>query len=124
MNINQQGSRNVEITAEKNNVSVITFKFSQFTEETEIDAMGKELLQVVADHNAPAVVLNLSRLTFAATMVLGKFIELHKKLAQQGKKLILCNITPEIKEILTLSRLHKLFSIQETSEKALAAALA
>jgi anti-anti-sigma regulatory factor len=48
-------------------------------------------------------------------------LALHKQCERTKRRLILCNIDPQIKEVFIMTNLHKLLSICDTEQEALAA---
>ncbi len=57
------------------------------------------------------VVLVLTNVGFIASMGLSMFVELMQEFRQQGRRFILCGIQPEVRKLLALTHLDKVFEI-------------
>ena len=106
--------------SEVGGVTVIRFVDRKILDEANIQELGKELFALVEEDNRKSLLLNFSNVEFLSSAALGKLITLDKKVKAHGGKLKLCNIRPEIYEVFAITKLNKLFDIQDTEEKAIA----
>jgi len=67
------------------------------------------------------VVLDLSRLRFTDSSGLGSFLSCLRKLNAKGGDLKLCGITRQVRTVIELVRMHRIFDIHETKEEAVRA---
>lgn len=112
--------RRLEV-AEVGDVTVVRFKDRKILDEVFIQEMGQELFQLVEEDNRSKLLLNFSSVDFLSSAALGKLITLDKKVKAHSGKLKLSNIRPEIYEVFAITKLNKLFDIQDDEAMALAA---
>lgn len=67
------------------------------------------------------IVMDLSDVTLLASMGLGMLVSLHKTCTQNGGKLIVCNIRPDIAEVLRITHLERVLKIVKDREAAVKA---
>lgn len=65
------------------------------------------------------MVLNFRNLTAFASYAIGKLNAVNNRFAQQGGRLVLCELTPVLNEIIDLMNLRRLFVIVPTEREAL-----
>ncbi len=66
------------------------------------------------------VVLDLSNVTFVASLTLGTLIDLANGFKQQNQRLVLVGLRPKIRETMRISAIQDLFEIHDTCAAALA----
>lgn len=93
---------------------VVSFKKEVQTEDS---AAIKETIksQPLADR----VVLDLSQVSMITTPGLGTLVSLSKFCKDQKRRLILCGLSPYVKEVFDLTRLSPIFEIKPTREEAI-----
>jgi anti-sigma B factor antagonist len=74
----------------------------------------------VLDANA-TLVLDLGRLRFVDSSGLGAFISCLRKLNAKGGDLKLCGLSPAVRAVFELVRMHRVFDIHGTAQDAVAA---
>jgi len=100
-------------------ITVVQFKRNKYLASEDIQQMGDELFQVVAD-GATQVVLDMSAVEFLSSAALNRLIMLNKKFKDVGGALRLSGLTSEIDKIFTITRLNTLFKIHPDVPSALA----
>jgi anti-sigma B factor antagonist len=88
-------------------VTVVNF-IDEKLDELSIAAIGEELFRLVDELGRRKVLLNLDNVEYLSSAALGKFITLKKKLNSVGGRLILCNIAPQICDIIDITDLDKI----------------
>lgn len=91
-------------------VAVARFHSAQLTEEDNLEQLGQELFALVEQFQYRKVVADLTPLKYVTSSVLGKFITLHRKLGRNDGQLVLCNIHPDLMDVLSTSKLLTYFS--------------
>lgn len=90
-----------------------------------VGAREAEILQAEVRKAAPErkwrLVIDLAEVTLLASMGLGALVTLHKEAASNGGRLVICNLRPEILELLRLTHLERVLRIQPDREAALKA---
>jgi len=114
------GPRHIELS-EVGDVTVVRFVDRKILDESSIQELGQELIEVVEKGDRKKVLLNFSNVEFLSSAALGKLITLDKKAKAAGTSLKLSNIRPEIYEVFAMTKLNKLFDIKADEADALAA---
>jgi anti-sigma B factor antagonist len=108
-------------------VSVVKFLDKRILDEQNVEAIGKQLFGLVEERGRRKLLLNLTNVEYLSSAALGKLIRLNKKLKAADGRLILCNIRPEVYDVLETTKMDHLFDMaqQDTSgpEMGLTAAL-
>src|SRR5262245_21085283 len=85
------------------------------------DQIRQSLVDLVSD-KMPALVIDMSRLDFIDSTGLGGIVAAHLRARRHHGVIRLVNPQPAIREVLSLTRLVQLFSIDPTVESAVTAA--
>jgi len=80
----------------------------------------KRAMSPVLDTNTK-VVLDLSRLRFLDSSALGSFLSCLRKLNSKGGELKLSGVSRQVRTIIELVRMHRIFDIHATKEEAVRA---
>ncbi len=102
-------------------VTVVHFRNRRIVEDLNIQELGQELFQLVEGDQGKKLVLNFSSVEFLSSAALGKLITLDKRVKARSGELKLCCIRPEIFEVFMITRLDRLFEIENDEADALAA---
>lgn len=96
----------------------------RFTESHLVNSMGEELEQdfqtVATLENASKVLVNFTGVGFITSGLFGKLLLLNRRLKQQGGRLTLCEMTPQIRAVFSTMKLERVLDILETESDALA----
>jgi anti-sigma B factor antagonist len=84
------------------------------------EAFRRELLAAVAASGAPRVVLDLRGTPYVSSTFLSVVVALHKKVAQAGGRLVLCNLAERVREVFHMLQLASLFEVQPDVDAAVA----
>jgi anti-sigma B factor antagonist len=79
------------------------------------------LYRLAEAHGRRKLILNLADVRVLTSAPIGMLINLKRKLESAGGILRLCDVDPEIREILRLTSVEELFSFYATEEDALSA---
>jgi anti-sigma B factor antagonist len=101
----------IELTQD-NATSVVKFKDQKVMDPARIEKLGLEL-QDVAARNSEEMLIDFNEVRFISSAALSKLVVLERKLKLHGKKLRLCNLQPEVRDLFSLARLDTLFSIRD-----------
>ncbi len=99
-------------------VAVVRFSDRKILEEVPIAEIGDQLTALVDSSPAIKLLLDFDNVEHLSSAVLSMLINLNKRVTDQGGKLKLANIKPQIYEVFRITRLNKLFDIYETTAKA------
>ncbi len=114
------GHRRLDIE-EVGDVTIAKFIDKKILDETNIQIIGNQLFGLVDDDGREKIVLDFSNVEYLSSAALGKLITMDKKVKAAKGKLRLCSIRPDIYEVFAITKLNKLFQIDDNQEKSLAA---
>lgn len=101
-------------------VTLVELTDRKILDEVNISQIGEQLNVLVADADAPKLVLDFSRVSHMSSSALGMLITLQKRVREKNGQLRLCGIQPNIREVFVITRLNEIFEICDTREDALA----
>ncbi len=99
--------------------TIITFSDSKILEEKDIKLLQDSLMAIIAETRGINLVLDFQNVEFLSSAILGLLIRISKKIYEQDGQLKLCNIKPKILEIFKITRLTKVFDINDDLDSAL-----
>jgi len=100
-------------------VKLVRVTTTSILSEGEVEAFGQSLL-ALAEVPGQRVVLSFLGVQHLTSLVLGKLIHVHKRLAESGGELRLADIDPHIFEVFAITHLDRLFRIYEREDEAIA----
>ena len=100
-------------------VTVARFVDKKILDETNIQNIGSQLFALVEEDGKSKILLDFENVEYLSSAALGKLITMDKKVKSAGGKLKLCSVRPEIYEVFAITKLNKVFDIQEDQERAL-----
>jgi anti-anti-sigma factor len=86
-------------------VTAVNFTDNKILDRQSVEAIGEEILSLVDELGRKKIVLDLAKVEYLSSGILGKFIALNKRLRAAGGRLALCNINPQIYEVFEVTRL-------------------
>jgi anti-anti-sigma regulatory factor len=101
-------------------VTLVTFTVADIIDLDMIRELGEQLYSL-ADDQGRRVILNFRQVNRLSTALLGKVIMFHKKLKELSGRLVLCCISPHLREAIELLRLPQLLSVYGEEREALEA---
>ena len=106
--------------SEVGDVTVARFRDRKIIDDINIQELGQELFGLIEQDRCQKLLLNFSAVDFLSSAALGKLITLEKKVRARDGTLKLSNIRPEIYEVFAITKLNRLFDIQDDEADALA----
>jgi anti-anti-sigma factor len=85
-----------------------------------VEAVTAELRSLVREQAPTFLVIDFRDVRLLSTAMLGNLIDFDEKVKARGGKLVLCNLTPLIREIVHVTRLDSLFQLEDSLEAATA----
>jgi len=101
-------------------VLILGFTDTKILDTQKIEVVGRELQEAVGSANHKRMLVNFRGVSFMSSAMITKLVMLNKRCKAQGVALKFCEVAPNVMEVFTITRLNKLFDIQEGEEKALA----
>ena len=109
------------ITTQTNgDVLVIGFTDSKILDSQRIDQVGKELQESIPQAAQKKMLLNFNGVSFMSSAMITKLVMLNKTCKAQDVALKFCEVSPNVLEVFKITKLNKLFDIQDGEEQALA----
>lgn len=101
-------------------VAVVSFPetVSMF-EGDKVQAVGKELMDLVASRKEPKVLLNLSNAHFISSAMLAHLVKLHRTIQDAKGRIKLCGLRPVIRDAFKVSNFDRIFEIYPDETSAL-----
>ena len=104
---------------EQGDIVVAAFAIEEFTDDDNIELLGRELFSLSDQFDLKKVIVSLHNVTRVTSSVLGKLITLHRKLHRHAGKLIVCNVQGEVAHVVRSSKLWTYFHITDDLDTAL-----
>ncbi|MEM9364543.1 MAG: STAS domain-containing protein [Planctomycetota bacterium] len=101
-------------------VLLVGFTDSKILDSQRIEVVGRELQESVPQAIHKKMLLNFSGVSFMSSAMITKLVVLNKTCKAQGVKLKFCDVSPNLMEVFKITKLNKLFDIQDTEERAVA----
>ena len=108
---------------DRNGVKLVRIRPSAILREVEVESFGDGLL-ALAEVPGQRVVLSFLGVQHLTSLVLGKLIHVHKRLAESGGELRLADIDPHIYEVFAITHLDRLFRVFDREDEAVASFIA
>ena len=107
-------------TQTKGEILVVGFTDSKILDSQRIDQVGKELQESIALAAHKKLLINFSGVSFMSSAMITKLVMLNKTCKAQGIALKFSDVSPNVLEVFKITKLNKLFDIQEGEDKAIA----
>ena len=91
----------------------ITFSHKELLDEVLIKQLEQEIMAIVNEDEPQNILLDFSRVNFMSSSFLGLLVKIHKRISENNTQLKLCNINKKIREIFKITRLDKVFTIDD-----------
>lgn len=105
-------------TASEGSILRICFTEAKILDALLIQEIQDDLLPTIEKAKEPNILLDFRTVTFMSSAALGTVIRVHKRCKQTGKKLKLCCIAPDIREVFAITTLDRVLEIYDTAEQA------
>ncbi len=99
-------------------VTVVRFMVRRMLDAACVDARITEIT-ASPPMDGPDTVLDFSRVEFISSAVLNKLIVLDRAIESLGGKLVVCGLSPSIRDLLSMTRLDQMFRVATDQETAL-----
>ncbi len=101
-------------------ILVLGFTDSKILDSQRIEQIGKELQEAVPQAIHKKLLLNFRGVSFMSSAMITKLVILNKVCKATGVALKFCDVSPNVMEVFKITKLNKLFDIQDGEEKAIA----
>lgn len=100
---------------------IIALDLPQMVDATHFDRINEELEAAVGAHPGTGWVLDLAKVHYTGSAVLGVIVNFRQSVKQANGRLVLCGMSPRLMEVFrtcSLDRLFKTVATQELAAKA------
>jgi anti-anti-sigma factor len=100
-------------------VTLVRIKLARLQDD-DAQSLFKQIYSLIDDMGRRNLVLNLHVVEYLPSMALGKLVMLNRKAQAAQGRLVLCELSPGVDEIIQATRLSDLFAIRQTEAEAVA----
>jgi len=97
----------------KDGILTICLTDARLTDEAKLEQLGGELIKQLNDTTEERVILDFRNVQFMSSSMLGKLVQLQKKCKEFKVHLKLAAISPDIRQVFKITKLDKLFEIED-----------
>ncbi len=101
-------------------ILVVGFTDSKILDSQRIEQVGRELQKSIPQAIHKKLLLNFRGVSFMSSAMITKLVMMNKGCKAQDVILKFCEVSPNVMEVFKITKLNKLFDIQDTEEKAIA----
>ncbi len=102
-------------------VTVARFTDRHLLDQKTVEVLGEQLFSLVDGTGRQKLLLDFSNVQDLSSLAIGMLVTLNKKVRAAGGKLVLCRMDPELRQVMALTQLDKLFVIRGDEHEALKA---
>lgn len=103
------------------NAIVVRFGDHRILDELTVKKIAEEMYELADRPDCHHLVLDFSSVLGLSSLMLGKLLMLRKKMASKGGKLVLCDISPEVEDVLAGTKIKDILEIHDSEADALKA---
>jgi anti-anti-sigma factor len=102
-------------------ISVIELSLPETIDALEFDRLNENLLATLNGKTSQHWVLDLAKVTYLGSAMLGLMVNIRQQIKTAGGKLVLCSMSPRLAEIFRTCSMERLFTITKSRPDALKA---
>jgi len=106
----EQGQARIEVEYGLD-VTFVTFEDEKILDEQQIKVLQESFGPVIEKNEDKKLVLNFQNVMFMTSAVLGLLVRIHKKVRENGGRMQLCNLEPNLRKVFEITQLTKVFEI-------------
>jgi anti-sigma B factor antagonist len=99
--------------------TIIEFQDRNILDEANIQQIGDEISRIIESRAVPKIIISFEGVDHLSSAALGTLITINNKVRQKDGQLRLTNINPQIYEVFVITKLNKLFNIDQSTSEAL-----
>ena len=107
------------IVTKEGDITLVQFRERKIIDELQIQRIGERLRDMALAERSPKMVLDFAAVEYLSSRALSELISLSRQVDQRGGQLALAGIHPQIYEVFKITRLNRLFRIEDKVEDAL-----
>jgi anti-anti-sigma factor len=102
-------------------VLVVRFGEHRILDEAVVNRIGNEFYNVADRADCHKLLLNFASVVGLSSLMVGKLLMLQRKMESKGGKLKLCDLGPELKEVVSSTKLDQILDIWDDEQDAVKA---
>lgn len=102
-------------------VNVIELNLPDSIDAMEFDRLNDALQSSVADHKGEGWLIDLSKVAYLGSAMLGLIVNIRHNIRSQGGKLVLCGLSHRLADIIRATSMERLFKVCGTRADAIKA---
>ena len=99
-------------------VTVVEFQDRNILDEANIQQIGDEIGRLIDEALVPKIIICFKNVDHLSSAALGTLITINNKVRQKDGQLRLCDIDEQIYEVFVITKLNKLFNIDDDVDAA------
>ena len=108
--------------SERDDMTIVRFKGCRLlVDALVVNGVGRELGDLASGQDCRTLIVDFAGVEDVSSAVLGLLVMLRKKMAFKKGQLVLCGLSPEVREFCDETMLSQLFEIRETEADAFVA---
>jgi len=92
-------------------VTIVTFTEARIVDEEQIRELQESFGPIIEKNQDKELILNFVNVKFMTSALLGLLVRVHKKVCEQGGRLRLSNLDPNLRKVFEITQLTKVFEI-------------
>lgn len=100
-------------------VALVRFTMSRVLDQSNVNQLGEELDELIDKYYLVRMVVNFERIHYMSSAVMGKLVNLKRKIEKEKGDLRLCGIDDNIWEIFKIMRFDRIFKVFKSEEEAI-----
>ena len=100
-------------------VRIVQFEDTQILDEHYAKGIGTRLIQISADMNESALLLNLEKVKFMASAMIGQLVILRENCRKKNIDLAVCSMNENLCEAIKLMRIDEIITIHDCEATAM-----
>lgn len=101
------------VSYSKDGILTVSMTDARLTDEAKLERLGADLIKQLNETTEERVILDFRNVQFMSSSMLGKLVQLQKKCKEFKVHLKLAAISPDIRQVFKITKLDKLFEIED-----------
>jgi anti-anti-sigma factor len=100
-------------------VCVVSFRDGTVLDSLSVQQIGRQLYALADERPARHILVDCENIRFLSSQALGVLVNFRKRAESGGVQIVLAGLRPELRRVLELTKLDKVFALQPTRQAAL-----
>lgn len=100
-------------------ITIVEITERRLVDQAQLSRMGRRLNELIESLETAKVMIDFEQVESMSSAALGMLIEAHNTAEGKGGELHSANLEPQLRKMITMTKLHKVLNIHKTAKKAL-----